>query len=164
MVRAAFRGRHSPVPAVRTTIANGSSHKSSERGRYSDDWRAAGGRCGGICEFARSAVARSARRRPRGPGCVGSLRLSHARAARLDAPAARGIREDDGVRFRRPTPAGGANRVSLVVAQRTHKDFGACDQHGRRYVRPPAEASIPSPVLPPLTARLQATAADDAPG
>ncbi|MER5522735.1 hypothetical protein [Streptomyces sp. NPDC002763] len=52
----------------------------------------------------------------------------------------------------------------MVVAQRTHQDFGACDQHGRRYVRPPAEASTPSPVLPPLTARLRATAADDAPG
>ncbi|QJS10196.1 hypothetical protein HKX69_12255 [Streptomyces argyrophyllae] len=90
--------------------------------------------------------------------------MSHARAARLDAPAARGIREDDGVRFRRPTLAGGANKVALIVAQRTHQDFGACDQHGRRYVRPPAEASAPSPVLPPLTARLRATAADDAPG
>ncbi|MFI2140581.1 CPCC family cysteine-rich protein [Streptomyces griseofuscus] len=33
--------------------------------------------------------------------------------------------------------SGGANKVSLVEAQRNYQDFGACDAHGRRYVRPP---------------------------
>ncbi|MFJ6567953.1 CPCC family cysteine-rich protein [Streptomyces sp. NPDC091292] len=34
---------------------------------------------------------------------------------------------------------GGANKVSLIEAQHNYQDFGACDPHGRRYVRPPAE-------------------------
>ncbi|WP_324289247.1 CPCC family cysteine-rich protein [Streptomyces sp. H34-S4] len=32
----------------------------------------------------------------------------------------------------------GANKVSPTEAQRNYQGFGACDQHGRRYVRPPA--------------------------
>lgn len=47
--------------------------------------------------------------------------------------------EDDDVQFRWPTAAVGANRVSLIEAQRNYQSFGACDQHGRKYVRPPAE-------------------------
>ncbi|WP_078955217.1 CPCC family cysteine-rich protein [Streptomyces griseus] len=42
-------------------------------------------------------------------------------------------------RAERPTTAGGANKVSLTEAQRNYQDFGACDEHGRRYVRPPTE-------------------------
>ncbi|MGV9938158.1 CPCC family cysteine-rich protein [Streptomyces sp. NPDC003401] len=34
--------------------------------------------------------------------------------------------EDDGGQFRRPTMAGGANKVSLIEAQRNYQDFGAC--------------------------------------
>ncbi|UUU31647.1 CPCC family cysteine-rich protein [Streptomyces sp. CA-210063] len=49
--------------------------------------------------------------------------------------------EDDGVRFRRPTMDGGADNVCLIEAQRNYQDFGACDQHGRRFVRPPAADS-----------------------
>jgi hypothetical protein len=33
---------------------------------------------------------------------------------------------------------GGANRVSLVEGQRNYRDFGACDEHDRRFARPPA--------------------------
>ncbi|MFF5535809.1 CPCC family cysteine-rich protein [Streptomyces cinerochromogenes] len=42
--------------------------------------------------------------------------------------------EDDGVQFRWPTMAGGANKVSLIEAQRNYQDFGACDELGRRFV------------------------------
>ncbi|MFI1469555.1 CPCC family cysteine-rich protein [Streptomyces wuyuanensis] len=42
--------------------------------------------------------------------------------------------EDDGVQFRRPTTAGGANKLSLTETQRDDQRFGACDQHG---LRPP---------------------------
>ncbi|MFE7619213.1 CPCC family cysteine-rich protein [Streptomyces sp. NPDC057496] len=51
---------------------------------------------------------------------------------------------------------GGANRFSPVEAPRNYQDLGACDEHGRRYGRPPAEDR--APVVPPLTARLRATA------
>lgn len=47
--------------------------------------------------------------------------------------------EDDGVQFRWPTMDGGANKASLIEAQRNYQDFSACDEHGRRFVRPPAE-------------------------
>ncbi|MGY0069528.1 CPCC family cysteine-rich protein [Streptomyces sp. QTS137] len=51
------------------------------------------------------------------------------------------FREDDGVQFRWPTMASGANKVSLIEAQRNVQDFGACDQQGRRYVRQSAASS-----------------------
>ncbi|MFI2423920.1 CPCC family cysteine-rich protein [Streptomyces sp. NPDC018955] len=60
------------------------------------------------------------------------------------------FREDDGVRFRRPTTAGGANKVSPIEAQRNHQDSGACDQHGLRYVRPPAEDEPLDPARRPI--------------
>ncbi|MFF4244373.1 CPCC family cysteine-rich protein [Streptomyces sp. NPDC001822] len=53
--------------------------------------------------------------------------------------------EDDGVQSRWPTMAGGANKVSLAEAQRNYRNFGACDEHGRRFVRPPAEDCAPWP-------------------
>ncbi|ROQ96076.1 cysteine-rich CPCC protein [Streptomyces sp. 2132.2] len=46
--------------------------------------------------------------------------------------------EDDAVQFRWPTAEIGANRVSLVEAQRNYRDFGARDERGRRFARPPA--------------------------
>ncbi|MFD4970262.1 CPCC family cysteine-rich protein [Streptomyces sp. NPDC058424] len=46
--------------------------------------------------------------------------------------------EDDAVQFRWPTMDGGANKVSLIEAQHNYRNFGACDQHGRRFVRRPA--------------------------
>lgn len=46
--------------------------------------------------------------------------------------------EEDLVQFRWPTMAGGANRVSLVEAQYNFQSYGACDQRGRRFVRPAA--------------------------
>ncbi|MFE4205873.1 CPCC family cysteine-rich protein [Streptomyces goshikiensis] len=45
--------------------------------------------------------------------------------------------EGDGVQLRRPTMDGGANKVSLIEAQRKYQDFGACDRHGRQHVRQP---------------------------
>jgi RNAse (barnase) inhibitor barstar len=44
--------------------------------------------------------------------------------------------EDDLVQFRWPTMAGGANRIPLVEAQQNFQSYGACDQRGRRFVRP----------------------------
>ena len=58
--------------------------------------------------------------------------------------------EDDGLQFRRPTMPGGANQVSLVQAQRNYQDFGACDQHGRRFVRPPTPDEPRDPAWRPI--------------
>lgn len=58
--------------------------------------------------------------------------------------------EDDGVQSRWPTMGGGANKVSLFEAQRNHQEFGACDQHGRRHVRPPAEDEPLAPAWRPI--------------
>ncbi|HEY5835740.1 CPCC family cysteine-rich protein [Streptomyces sp.] len=58
--------------------------------------------------------------------------------------------EDDDVQFRWPTTTGGANRVSLIEAQRNYQDSGACDQHGRKYVRPPAEDEPLDPAWRPI--------------
>ncbi|MFM9447293.1 CPCC family cysteine-rich protein [Streptomyces acidiscabies] len=46
--------------------------------------------------------------------------------------------------------AGGANEISLIEAQRNYQDFGACDQHGRQYVRPPAEDKPIDPAWRPI--------------
>ncbi|MFJ5873407.1 CPCC family cysteine-rich protein [Streptomyces sp. NPDC093088] len=62
--------------------------------------------------------------------------------------------QDDGVRFRWPTMAGGANKASLIEAQRDYQDFGACDEHGLRYVRPPAEDEPPLGTTPLAGPRL----------
>ncbi|MFE2009925.1 CPCC family cysteine-rich protein [Streptomyces sp. NPDC059491] len=58
--------------------------------------------------------------------------------------------EDDRVQFRWPSVPGGANRVSLVVAQRNYQVFGACDEHARRYVRPPADDEPRDPAWWPI--------------
>ncbi|MFE0846140.1 CPCC family cysteine-rich protein [Streptomyces rochei] len=58
--------------------------------------------------------------------------------------------EDDVVQFRWPTMGGGANRVSLIEAQRNYQDFGACNQRSRRYVRPPAEDEPLDPTWRPI--------------
>ncbi len=47
--------------------------------------------------------------------------------------------EDDLVQLRWPFMPGGANRVPLVEAQQNFRAYGACDQHGRRFARPPAD-------------------------
>jgi hypothetical protein len=46
--------------------------------------------------------------------------------------------------------AGGANKVSLIEAQRNYQDFGACDPHGRQYVRPPAADEPLDPAWRPI--------------
>ncbi|MFD6183411.1 CPCC family cysteine-rich protein [Streptomyces goshikiensis] len=58
--------------------------------------------------------------------------------------------EDDEVQIRWPTMDGGANKVSLIEAQRNYQDFGAGDQHGRQYVRPPAADEPPDPAWRPI--------------
>ncbi|GGW63968.1 CPCC family cysteine-rich protein [Streptomyces griseoloalbus] len=57
---------------------------------------------------------------------------------------------DDGVQFRWPSMSSGANKISLIEAQRNYQDFGACDEHGRRYVRPPAEDEPLDPAWRPI--------------
>lgn len=57
--------------------------------------------------------------------------------------------EDDGVQFRWPTMDGGANKVSLIEAQLNYQDFGACDQHGKQYVRPCGRGRAARPRLAP---------------
>ncbi|MEV3853450.1 CPCC family cysteine-rich protein [Streptomyces sp. NPDC050095] len=56
----------------------------------------------------------------------------------------------DGVQFRWPTMAGGANKTSLVDAQRNYQDFGACDQQGLAHVRPPAADEPLDPTWRPI--------------
>lgn len=58
--------------------------------------------------------------------------------------------EDDAIQFRWPTMDGGANKVSLIDAQRNYLDFGACDQNGRRFVRPPAPGEPLDPDWRPI--------------
>ncbi|MFJ9819557.1 CPCC family cysteine-rich protein [Streptomyces sp. NPDC101151] len=58
--------------------------------------------------------------------------------------------EDDGVESRWPTMAGAADKVSLVQAQRDYQDYGACDRHGRRFVRPPAADEPLDPAWRPI--------------
>lgn len=43
--------------------------------------------------------------------------------------------EDDQVQILDPWYAGGANRPSLIEAQQNFSRFGACDQHGRQFVK-----------------------------
>ncbi|MFJ8431227.1 CPCC family cysteine-rich protein [Kitasatospora sp. NPDC094019] len=57
--------------------------------------------------------------------------------------------EDDAAQLRRPF-APGANRVPLVEAQRNFREYGACDQRGRFYVRPPAADEPRAPEWRPI--------------
>ncbi len=45
---------------------------------------------------------------------------------------------------------GGANRVSLFEAQQNFQTYGACDQRGRRFVRPPADDESLDPGWRPI--------------
>ncbi len=58
--------------------------------------------------------------------------------------------EDDRVQLRWPTMTGGANRVSLVQGQRNYRDFGACDEHDRRFARPPTADEPLDPAWRPI--------------
>ncbi|MFE3883638.1 CPCC family cysteine-rich protein [Streptomyces lydicus] len=44
--------------------------------------------------------------------------------------------EGDAIQFRWTTVNGRANKVSLIETQRNHQGFGACEKHGRQFVRP----------------------------
>jgi Cysteine-rich CPCC len=58
--------------------------------------------------------------------------------------------EDDTVQLRWPDWASGANRTSLVEAQRNFRRFGACDDRSLAYVRPATLAERPSPDWRPI--------------
>lgn len=45
--------------------------------------------------------------------------------------------EDDPFQFLDPDSDGGANKVSLRQAQKNFVLFGACDEHGKQFVRTP---------------------------
>ncbi|WP_416873187.1 CPCC family cysteine-rich protein [Kitasatospora sp. SC0581] len=58
--------------------------------------------------------------------------------------------EDDPTQLRRPLLPRGANSVSLVRAQRNVQEYGACDQRGRRFVRPPTPDEPLDPAWRPI--------------
>ncbi|MGW6918080.1 CPCC family cysteine-rich protein [Kitasatospora sp. NPDC054939] len=58
--------------------------------------------------------------------------------------------EDDPVPFRWPFMPRGADRLSLVEAQQNYRAYGACDQRGRRFVRPPLEDEPVDPEWRPI--------------
>ena len=58
--------------------------------------------------------------------------------------------EDDGIQFRWVAMAGGANKVSLIEAQRDYQDFGAGHDPGRRCARPPTEDEPLDPAWRPI--------------
>ncbi|GAA2746439.1 CPCC family cysteine-rich protein [Kitasatospora cinereorecta] len=58
--------------------------------------------------------------------------------------------EDDRVQLRWPFLPGGAGRVSLAEAQQNFEAYGACDQHGRRFTRPPADDEPRDPQWRPI--------------
>ena len=47
--------------------------------------------------------------------------------------------ENDPLQNENPEYSGGANRVSLIQAQKNFKEFGACDKDSLPYVRKPLE-------------------------
>ena len=53
--------------------------------------------------------------------------------------------EDDHVQLRFPTLEGGANRPSLLQAQKNFLVHDACEQEFKKYVRKPASADIKDP-------------------
>ncbi|MFF9839265.1 CPCC family cysteine-rich protein [Streptomyces sp. NPDC013740] len=90
-----------------------------------------------------------------GADCLGGLAaqrlgLHRAEAGGGAAVAAQVPGGRDSVQFRWPFTPGGANRVSLVEAQRNFRDFGACDQRDRRFVRPPSEDEPCDPEWRPI--------------
>ncbi|MEV7725127.1 CPCC family cysteine-rich protein [Streptomyces sp. NPDC087917] len=58
--------------------------------------------------------------------------------------------EDDPEQFRWPFRAGGANRWSLAEAQQNVRAYGACDQRGRRFARPPSHDEPRDPAWRPI--------------
>lgn len=58
--------------------------------------------------------------------------------------------EDDAVQLRWPTVKGGANSPSLREAQRNYQGFGACDQRGRLFNRPPTADEPLDPAWRPV--------------
>jgi len=48
--------------------------------------------------------------------------------------------DDDGVQYNDPDYAGGANKVSLREAQLNFREFGACEERCKQFVRKPNES------------------------
>ena len=65
--------------------------------------------------------------------CCGHLTMSEVPGSYEICPVC--FWEDDLVQLRWPTDATGANRVPLVEVQRNYQAYGACDEHGRQFVR-----------------------------
>ncbi|MFC9943745.1 CPCC family cysteine-rich protein [Streptomyces pratensis] len=82
--------------------------------------------------------------------CCGYLVLDEMKFPRSYAICPVCFWEDDVIQFRWPTVDGGANKVSLIEAQRNYQDFGACDQHGRRFARLPAADEPLDPAWRPV--------------
>jgi hypothetical protein len=58
--------------------------------------------------------------------------------------------EDDPVQLRFPNFAGGANKPSLMEAQRNFAEFGACEIRHLQHVRPPTAEDIRDPDWRPV--------------
>jgi hypothetical protein len=50
--------------------------------------------------------------------------------------------ENDPIQFSEPEYEGGANRVSLVQAQKNFEKFGACDKNMIRHTRKPNKSDV----------------------
>jgi hypothetical protein len=53
--------------------------------------------------------------------------------------------EDDHVQLRFPTLEGGANKLSLIQAQKNYREFGACEKRFLRDVRKPEKTDARDP-------------------
>jgi len=61
--------------------------------------------------------------------------------------------EDDLVQLHFPEMAGGANKPSLIEAQRSYAEFFACERRLERYVRPVRAADARDPGWRPIDSR-----------
>jgi hypothetical protein len=69
--------------------------------------------------------------------CCGHLTLSQPPGSYEICPVC--FWEDDNVQLRWPTWAGGANKPSLIDAQRNFAAISACEERVLKHVRPPAQ-------------------------
>ena len=69
--------------------------------------------------------------------------------------------EDDLVQLRFPFEGGGANRASLVDAQKNFLEFGACELRLRQYTRAPLEADERDAELHPVDENLDPVERED---
>ncbi|GAA1612615.1 hypothetical protein GCM10009789_78570 [Kribbella sancticallisti] len=58
--------------------------------------------------------------------------------------------EDDLIQLRWATTVRGANRLPLAEAQQNYRAYGACDEHGRQFVRAPLPDEPVEPAWRPI--------------